>query len=110
MPAPGKVAMDAEAGLALGAIMAAWATDNVTGYTGPMTWERVMQAQAQYNEAAEHFRKAEAVAPDDASAMCLRALCEFSLIACCSQHIVADFNPAAAFGAAGAQLRETIER
>ena len=60
--APSKDAVEAEFGRAVMLVLAGWGLENITGYSGPMTHEKVMEAHTHYSKSAMHALKAEAVA------------------------------------------------
>ena len=102
--------MDAEFPLYLVDFGSALEHENVSGYFGPMTHERVVQAHKHFSASAAHALKAAALAPDEASEVFLFSLSHCSLTYYNRQLSLADFDPAAAFGAGGSRLREVIER
>ena len=105
-----KEAFDAQFGLAMAATAAGWGPENMLGYSGPMTREKVVQAHKHYCEVTAFSLEAEAVAPDDVCAMGAREHASCVPIFHPRQHALAEFSPVAACGEGGAYLRETIQR
>ena len=110
MATASKEAFDAELGLVFAEASTAWGLENHTGYFGPMTRDKVIRAYALWCDVEAHCLKAEAAAPDAASAMGARGYDAYSTVFLPRQHASPEFSPAAAFGKGGARLRETIER
>ena len=105
-----KEAFDAQFGLAMSATAAGWGPENMLGYSGPMTREKVVQAHKHYCEETAFSLEAEAVAPDDACAIGARCNVHMGAVYQARQHALAEFSPVAACGEGGAYLRENIQR
>ena len=105
-----KELMNAELGLGMAALSAATVLENMTGFNGPVTHEKVVQAHALFSESAAHFLKAEQAAPDEASALAMRSFWAAATMQYPRQHALPEFSPVVAFGEGGAHLRDTIER
>ena len=107
---PSKEAMDAELLGCSTEFNPLLEAENFSVYSGPMTHARVVQSHTASNKAADHYRKAEALAPDEASAVCARNCRMLCHVLYCRQHRLPEFSPVAAFGEKGALLRDSIER
>ena len=105
-----KEAFDAEYGLVMTALFAAWALESMTGYSGPVTRDTVVKAHMHLGESAAHCLQAEAVAPDEASVQMVRSMHTFATVYHCRPHALPEFTPTTAFGEGGERLRQTIER
>ena len=102
--------MDAEYGLALAEIGAAMVCENLGGYFGPMTHERVLQAHKHFGTQNASCIKAAALAPDEASEMFM--LATHSVVTVCfpRHHALVEFDPVATSGTDGSLLRDIIDR
>ena len=109
-PTRSKEAMDAEYGLALAEFGAALGCENATGYSGPMTHERVVQAHKHHNGHAAADLKAAALAPDEASEMYMLAAHSVATLNYGRRHALVEFDPVATFDVGGSRLRDIIDR
>ena len=107
---PSKELMDIEFGLGFAAFLSALGSENITGYSGPVTYERVVQTHGFLDDSIKHLLQATTVAPDDASAIGMRSQVEVSQMFLPRRHALAGFDPIARFSEGGLRLRETIER
>ena len=107
--AASKEAFDAQYGLAQAALFASYGPENLIGYFGPMTHEKVVQAHKHWCEYTVHCLKAETMASNDVCAMLARSSGCVPMFQA-RQHALAEFSPVAAFGEGGAYIRETIQR
>ena len=107
----GENAMQAEGGLGLASMMAAFAVEGLAAYPGPMTHETVLEAHGHWKQAATSLANAAAAAPDAASAAALWSLWTAAgVLMCPRHHRLAEFSAEELCGEGGQQLRRVIER
>ena len=107
----GENVMQAEGGLGLASMMAAFAVEGLAAYPGPMTHETVLEAHGHWKQAATSLANAAAAAPDAASASALWSLWTAAGVLMCPRHPrLAEFSAEELCGEGGQQLRRIIEQ
>ena len=102
--------MDAEVGLSILEVLPAYALENLTQYTGPMTHDKVVTSFKHMQNAILHHSNAAAAAIDaEHELLCLTSNSAITT-SLPRQHALPEFSVEAILGKDGAKLREIIER
>ena len=104
-----KEAMDAEFGLGLPPVFAAYALNGLAAYPGPMTHEMLVQVHNYLMEASDHMAKAAAKAPDAAMEQGMWHLHNLFKLQFPRHHVLPEFVLDEKLGEGGMRMKEIIE-
>ena len=107
---PSAETTDKEFGSALVAMMSLFGLEGLTGYTGPVTHDVVVQAFKHSSDMLSHSRNAAAAAPSEAIRCHLISIEAHARVFLPRQNALPEFSPEDAFGKSGARLRDNIQR